>query len=139
MKQAMIRVLIVDDYRLVRQAIRTILSRETDVEVVGEAEDGEAAVALTESLQPDVVLMDISMPRVDGIEALRRIRKHKLPARIIILSMHISSVLVREAINKGANGYLRKGGEPEELLQAVRRVSQGKTYLDSAATFAIDS
>lgn len=134
----MIKVLIVDDHRLVRQAIRTILSREADIEVVGEAENGETAVHLTQKLHPDVILMDVSMPGVDGIEATARIHKLQLPSRIIILSMHISSVLVREALNRGANGYLRKGIEPDELLQALRTVNQGNIYLDRTASIAVE-
>jgi DNA-binding NarL/FixJ family response regulator len=127
-----IRVLIVEDHHLVRQGIRSLLEKAEDIEVVGEAADGQEAVELTERLAPDVVVMDIAMPRMDGSQALVRIRALDAATQVIMLSMYSDEALVRQALRHGAKGYLLKRSVTEELLLAIRAASQGDTYLSPA-------
>ena len=125
----MIRVVIADDHHLVRHGIWAILEKEKDIQVVGEAADGREAIELVERLLPDVVVMDIAMPGLNGIEAVKRIRSLGVKTRIIVLSMYSDESLVREALKNGANGYLTKRALTEELLLAVHDVIRGETYL----------
>lgn len=126
-----IRVVVVDDNPLVRRGIRMMTAAVKDVEVIGEAEDGEEGVALVKTLDPDVVLMDISMPGLDGLAATGRIRSMNGDAQVIIVSMHASPTLVRRALDKGARGYVVKRTAAEELLPAIQRVHDGEFYLSS--------
>jgi DNA-binding NarL/FixJ family response regulator len=126
---ALIRIVIADDSHLVRQGIRALLEKEKDIQVVGEAADGREAIELVERLLPDVVVMDISMPGLNGIEAVKRIRALDVKTRIVILSMYSDESLVREALKNGVNGYLTKRALTEELLSAVHAAILGKTYL----------
>ena len=119
-----IRLLLADDQVLFRQGLRTILESEPDLEVVGEAGDGLEAVELTRTRQPDVVLMDIRMPRMDGVEATRRIREAG-GAQVVILSTYDDDELVFEALRVGAAGYLLKDFPAEELIKAIRTVHHG--------------
>lgn len=123
-----IRLLLADDQVLFRQGLRTILESEPDLEVVGEAGDGLEAVELSRTRQPDVVLMDIRMPRMDGVEATRRIR-HAGGAQVIILSTYDDDALVFEALRVGAAGYLLKDFPAEELVKAIRTVHHGSGVL----------
>ena len=123
------RIVIADDHHLVRQAIRVLLEKQHDIQVVGEAADGQEAVELVERLLPDVLVIDIAMPRLNGIEAIRRIHTLGVKTRIVVLSMYFDETLVRQAVRNGAKGYLLKRSVTEELLLAVRAASQGKTYL----------
>jgi DNA-binding NarL/FixJ family response regulator len=125
----LIRVVIADDHHLVRHGIWAILEKEKDIQVVGEAADGREAIELVERLLPDVVVMDIAMPGLNGIEAVKRIRSLGVKTRIIVLSMYSDESLVREALKNGANGYLTKRALTEELLLAVHDVIRGETYL----------
>ena len=125
----MIRVLLADDHHLVRKGIRALLEKTDDIEVVGEAMDGEQAVEMAERLGPDVLIIDIGMPRLNGIQAIERICALGLNTQTIVLSMHSDESLVRQALRNGARGYLRKRSVTEELLLAVRAASQGETYL----------
>ena len=125
----MIRVLLADDHHLVRKGIRALLEKTEDIEVVGEAMDGEQAVEMTERLVPDVLVIDIGMPRLNGIQAIERLRALGLNTQTIVLSMHSDETLVRQALRNGARGYLLKRSVTEELLLAVRAASQGETYL----------
>jgi DNA-binding NarL/FixJ family response regulator len=135
----MIRVLVADDHYLVRQGIRALLEIAEGIEVVGEAENGQEAIALVKSLKPDVVVMDISMPELDGIQATEQIAALDVPTHIVILSMYASTNLVRQALQKGADGYVLKRSASEELLQAVRVVEQGETYLSTALNDSLAS
>ena len=124
-----IRVLVVDDHVIVRRGIRVLLSTEMDIEVVGEAVDGLEAIAEAESLRPDVILMDLVMPELDGIEATRRISARWPEARILVLTSFAGDDKVFPAIKAGALGYLLKDSSPEELIAAVRQVHRGEPSL----------
>ena len=125
----MIRVLVVDDHAVVRQGIRALLATETDIEVVGEAENGREAVAEAEGLQPDVILMDLVMPEMDGIEAIGRITARQPEARILVLTSFAADDKVFPAIKAGALGYLLKDSSPEDLVAAIHQVHQGESSL----------
>ena len=127
-----IRVLIADDHAVVRQGLRAFLEVQDDIEVVGEAADGAKAVKLTESLAPDVVLMDLVMPRVDGIEAIRQIRASGSGARVIVLTSFADDQKVFAAVRAGAAGYLLKDVSPNELAEAIRTVNRGEALLNPA-------
>lgn len=129
-----IRVLLADDHELVRAGFRALLAGLSDVEVVAEADDGRAALALIAVHQPDVVLMDISMPGLNGMEATGRIVKEFPRTRVIILSMHANEDHVLLALRKGASGYLLKGARLAELDLAVRSVARGQLYLSPAVS-----
>jgi DNA-binding NarL/FixJ family response regulator len=125
----MIRIVIADDHHLVRQGLRGLLERAGDVEVVGEAADGQEALELVQRLLPDVLVIDIAMPHLNGIEAVLRLRGLGLKTRTLVLSMYDDEILVRQALRNGARGYLLKRAVSEELLLAVRAVSRGDTFL----------
>ena len=126
-----IRVFMVDDHALVRAGMRMILSGEPDVEVVGEAESGEAALPLIRKLKPDVVLCDLHLPGVSGLEVTERIVKGG-HAKVIVVSVLEDGPMPRKLIEAGAAGYVGKGGDSAELLRAVRDVARGKRYLASS-------
>lgn len=124
-----IRVLIVDDHEIVREGLQILLSEETSIEVVGQAQTGLQAVTLAHSLQPEVILMDLVMPELDGIEATRRIRQAGLPSQILVLTSFANDQNVREAIEAGAVGYLLKDVLKADLLRAIQMAAQGKPTL----------
>jgi DNA-binding NarL/FixJ family response regulator len=124
-----IRIFLVDDHALVRAGMRMILSGETDIEVVGEAESGELALPQIRSLKPDVVLCDLHLPGLSGLEVTERIVKGDYAARVIIVSVLEDGPLPKRLIEAGAAGYVGKGGDAAELLCAVRDVARGKRYL----------
>lgn len=130
----MIRVILADDHHLVRAGIRVLLEKADDINVVGEAADGQEAIDLVERLIPDVLVIDIAMPRLNGIQATERVRAMGLVTQIVILSMYSDEALVRQALQKGAIGYLLKRAVTEELLLAVRAASRGETYLSPAVS-----
>jgi len=127
-------IVVVDDHQLVREGIRRLLETRADFRVVGEAADGEEAVALVTEKQPDVALMDLFMPRLSGIDATRRIGKRGLPTRVLVLSMHEGRSQVEEVLRAGAVGYILKTAAPEDLLAAVDAVRNGDSYLSPAIT-----
>jgi DNA-binding NarL/FixJ family response regulator len=133
----MIRVIIAEDHNLVRQGIRALLEQSGEVQVVAEASTGEQAVQLTADQQPDLVIMDLSMPRLDGVQASERILDLKLPTQIIILSMHGDTTLVQQLLRRGVKGYLLKDAVTEELMLAVRSVSQGKMFLSPSISDSV--
>jgi two-component system, NarL family, response regulator LiaR len=128
-----IRVLIADDHAVVRRGLRTFLELQDGIEVVGEAEDGEEAVGAVERLSPDVVLMDLVMPRVDGIAAIRRIRAGGSATRVIVLTSFVDDDKLLPAVRAGAAGYLLKDVQPRELVGAIRTVHAGEALLHPAA------
>jgi two-component system, NarL family, nitrate/nitrite response regulator NarL len=126
-----IRVLIVDDHAIVREGIRHVLSSDPDFEVVGEAAGGELGVTLAESLEPDVVILDLSMPDLPGLEAARRIRALLPRTALLVLSIHDHQEYVLRSIEAGAQGYLRKDSSPRELRNAIRSVHEGSTFFSA--------
>lgn len=124
------RLLIVDDQRLMREGLRTLLELEDDLEIAGEAEDGAAAVELYAALQPDVVLMDIRMPNLDGVEATHRLRQRWPQARIIILTTFDDDAYVFDGLRAGAMGYLLKDVSGAELAEAIRKVAGGGALIE---------
>lgn len=127
-----IRILIADDHALVREGTRRILEREADLEVVGEAADGEEAVALAERLAPDVAVIDIGMPRLNGIEATRRIKEEHPEIGVLVLTVHDDDPYVYAILEAGAAGYLLKDVRGSELVDAVRSVRAGEAVLHPA-------
>lgn len=123
------RLLLVDDHNLVRAGLRTLLEQMAGVEVVGETEDGREAVRLARKLQPDVVLMDIAMPGLNGIDAAMQIRQRQPEVVILILSMYSDDIYVDRALRSGAAGYLLKDSATEELSLALNAIRAGETYL----------
>lgn len=124
-----IRLLIADDHKLMREGLRALLTGESDIEVIGEAGDGRSIVKMAEKFSPDVILMDISMPQLNGIEATRQIEDLSGSTRVIALSMHADRLFVQGALQAGAAGYLLKDSAFDELAQAVRAVHSGQKYL----------
>jgi DNA-binding NarL/FixJ family response regulator len=127
-----IRVLIVDDHAIVREGIRALLARHDDLTVVGEAGDGREAIALARSLSPDVILMDIAMPDLGGLEATVEIRKARADARIVILSQYADTEYVRRFLRAGVSGYVLKKAAGADLVAAIRAVHRGGLVLDPA-------
>lgn len=124
-----IRILIADDHALVRKGLRTFIANDPGIEVVGEAEDGVEAVLLADSLQPDVILMDIMMPRQDGVEAIKQIKLKNPAARILVITSFTEDDKVFPAIKHGALGYLLKDSSPAQLVQAIHSVYRGQPTL----------
>lgn len=124
-----IRVLLADDHTIVRHGLSRAVQQEEDMEVIGQAEDGLSTVELTRQLSPDIVIMDIGMPDLNGIEATRQILRESPNVKVIALSMHSAKRFVTEMFRAGALGYLLKDCEYDELARAIRAVAEGKTYL----------
>ncbi len=133
----MIRVVVVEDHHLVRQGIVKLLEVADDLEVVGEAGDGIQAVALVKSTHPDVIILDISMPKLDGLEMLSKIGEIRPKPQVVILSMHADPSMVRQALQAGALGYVVKQSVADELLAAVRAAKNGSMYLSSGISGVI--
>jgi DNA-binding NarL/FixJ family response regulator len=127
----MIRIVLVDDHTLVRTGLRMILEKQPDIEIVGEAEDGERGLQLIKRVQPDIALVDVHMPVFSGVEVTERVRRAKLATRILILTMAGDAPFPRRLLDAGASGYLTKGCPAEELLKAVRQVADGRRYVGS--------
>lgn len=133
----MIRVIIADDHNLVRQGLRALLAQTGEIEVIGEASTGQEAIDQTEKLQPDVIVMDLSMPRMDGVQAAERILGLDTPAQVVIVSAHSDTTIVQQLLRRGVKGYLLKDAVTEELLLAVRSASQGKVYLSPTISSSV--
>jgi DNA-binding NarL/FixJ family response regulator len=131
------RILLADDHTVVRHGFRRILEAQGDFEVVGEVSNGREAVDQAAAQQPDVVIMDVTMPELNGIEATRRIAEASPRTRVLALSMHRDSVYVREILRAGARGYLLKDSSEDDLIAAVRAVGQGEGYLSPAVSDAV--
>ncbi len=132
MTRETINVLLADDHAIVREGVRALLAREADVAIVGEAADGHEAVRLCAELSPDVVIMDLAMPRLNGVDATAQIRKQSPRCRVLILSMHQTEEYVRPAIRAGASGYLLKGSGIADLVAATRAVAGGEAFFSPA-------
>jgi len=129
-----IRILLADDHTILRQGVRALLSDETDMVVVGEADDGRSAVKLAAELNPNVVVMDIAMPLLNGLEATCQIKRQNPNTKVLILSMHENEEYVRGALAKGASGYILKDAAARELLDAIRAVQRGEAVLSPVIT-----
>jgi DNA-binding NarL/FixJ family response regulator len=127
----MIKIVIAEDHLMVRAGIRALLEKAGDIHVLGEVSNGWEAIERVGELKPDVLLMDIMMPRMNGIQAARSIREMKLPTKILLLSMYSDEGLVHQALQSGVKGYVLKSSVSDELIWAVRAVANGQTYLSS--------
>ncbi len=125
----MIRVLIADDHTLMRSGLRALLERAPDIRVIGEASDGREALALIQEHLPDVVLMDVAMTGLNGLDATRRVAREHRGARVIVLSMHKNEEYIIQALQAGASGYMLKGASVSELIVAIQSVARGEVYL----------
>jgi DNA-binding NarL/FixJ family response regulator len=132
-----IRIVLADDHSVVRQGFRRILEAQSDMEIVGEASNGREALEQAALLTPDVVVMDVARPELNGIEATRRMKEATPHSRVLALSMHKDSVYVREILRAGARGYLLKDAVDEDLIAAVRAVSRGEGYLSPGVADAV--
>ena len=131
MTMAKIRIMLVDDHAVVRVGFRMLLNATSDIEVVDEADSGEAAYQRYPEVRPDVVVMDLAMPGIGGIEAVRRLLSRDADARVLILSAHEDTAHLKRVLKVGALGYLSKRSAPEDLIGAVRAVAAGRIYLDA--------
>ncbi len=132
-----VRVLIADDHQIMRQGLRSLIERETNMEVVAEARDGREAVKLAVETHPDVVIMDVAMPNLNGIEATRSIVENEPNTRVIALSMHADAQFIARMLEAGAAGYVLKDGAFEELTDAIRTVANGRRYLGPAVAHIV--
>ena len=136
----MIRIVLADDHTLVRQALIEMLEQESDFQVVGEAENGFDALAVVKEQKPDILIVDLMMPRLNGLEVTSRVKTESAKTRVIVLSMRKSEPYILEAFRNGADGYVFKSEEPEDLLEAIRTVAGGRTFLsESVAKLAADA
>ena len=124
-----VRILVVDDHPIVRHGLRTLLGGRPEWEIIDEAEDGVEAVEKADRLKPDVVVLDVSMPRMDGLEACRRIRKSVPKSEVLIVTQHDSPQMMREALGVGARGYIVKSDAARDLLAALEAVSQHRSFI----------
>ena len=137
MQSRKIRVLLADDHAILRKGVRMLIDSQPDMEVVGEAKTGREAIDEARALKPDIVVMDVSMPDLNGIEGTRQICDELTQTKVIGLSMHKDSVYVREILRAGARGYLLKDSDDEDLLRAIRSVSRGEAFLSPAISDAV--
>ncbi len=137
MSDRAIKVLLADDHTIVRQGLKLILAAQPDFEVVGEAANGREAAELAEKLRPDIVLMDVQMPELNGIEATRRMVAANSRVKVLVLSMHKEALYVREVLKAGARGYILKDAIDTELLSAMRSVARGDGYISPGVSSAL--
>lgn len=130
----MIRVLIVDDHAIVRQGLRMVLDAHSEIEVVGEADGGEAALDMARTLKPDVILLDLVMPGMDGLETMRRLKTQGVTSRVLVLTSVLEDQTIQQALQQGANGYLLKASRSTDVIRAIQQVMQGQDVLDPAVT-----
>lgn len=128
------RVVIADDHAVLRAGLQMLLNAQSDLEVVGEAEDGVVAIRQVLELRPDVALIDVSMPRLDGLEAIRRLKFEAPEVRLLVLSMHDDEGFLRRALESGASGYVLKKAADTELMAAIRAVARGEAYVYPSLT-----
>jgi len=132
-----LRVLIADDHRMFREGLKTVLNSSKEFDVVGEASDGQDAVRLARKLQPDLALLDITMPGLNGVDAAREVRRAAPKAKVLMLTMHRDGIYLAEALRAGATGYLLKTQGAGELLEALREVAHGEVYLSPGLSNAL--
>jgi DNA-binding NarL/FixJ family response regulator len=129
-----LRILLVDDHAVVREGLKRLIAEQSDIEVVGEAADGHEAIEHVKTLRPDVVMMDVSMPRLSGVEVTRELKEICPATRILALTVHEDEAYVREFLKAGAAGYLLKRAPTDELVRAIRAVASGGVYIDPRVT-----
>jgi DNA-binding NarL/FixJ family response regulator len=129
-----LRILLAEDHQTVREGVKLLVNAQPDMEVVGEADDGEAAINETERLKPDILVMDISMPGLNGLRATKRLRAMSSDVKILTLSRHTDDGYLQQLLAAGANGYVLKQSAPTHLINAIREVANGNAYLDPALT-----
>src|SRR4051794_5483855 len=129
-----LNILIVEDHLTVREGVKLLINAQSDMQVVGEAGDGEIAIAQADKLKPDVIVMDISMPNVNGLKATKRLRRLDPEIKILTLTRHTDDGYLQQLIAAGANGYVLKQSAPTELISAIRAVAAGQAYLDPSLT-----
>jgi len=127
-----LRIMLADDHKITRQGLRSLLEKQKDIEVVAEADNGRAAIRLADELGPDIIIMDVTIPDLNGVEATKQILSKSPDIKIIALSMHSDAIFVTEMLKSGASGYLLKDCAFEELTRAIRTVADDKTYLSPA-------
>lgn len=135
----MLRIVLADDHEVVRAGLRMVLESHSDLEVVGEAADGEAAFEAALKLEPDVLVMDLSMPRVDGVAAAEKVRKAIPKVKVVALTLHAEPSYVQRLLQAGASGYVLKRSPTEELVKAIRLAARGGTYVDAALSDSLAS
>lgn len=128
------RVVIAEDHTILREGLRALLSAESDLEVVGEAEDGRQAIRRVEELGPDLILTDLSMPKMNGVEAIREIKKRAPETKVLALTVHKAEEFILEVLQAGADGYVLKDASSEELMMAIKSVLGGKRYLSPSVS-----
>jgi two-component system response regulator NreC len=129
-----ITVLLADDHTIVRKGLRSLLEAEADIDVIGEAEDGREAIEKTSELHPDVVVMDITMPGINGLEATRQIKQRSSGVQVVVLTMHTAAEYILQILRAGASGYLIKRAAPSELISAVRAAYRGESFLSPSVS-----
>ncbi len=129
-----LRILIAEDHKTVREGIKLLVNAQPDMEIIGEASEGETAIELVRSLSPDIILMDISMPVLNGLKATKKLRSISSDIRILVLTRHTDDGYIRQIIGAGANGYVLKQSAPDELINAIRVVGRGDSYIDPSLT-----
>lgn len=133
-EQPKITVLLADDHAVLRAGLKMLLENQPDLTVIGEAEDGATALRLTQELSPDILLLDVSMPGMDGLQALRAIRAAVPACRVLLLTMHEEKAILRQALQAGASGYVLKKSAESELLTAIRAAARGEAFVDPGMT-----
>ena len=129
-----LQILLADDHKVMREGLRMLINAQPDMEVVGEADHGQGAIALLQKLQPDLIVMDISMPELDGLEATERLQGLHPHIKILTLTRHTDKEYLQQMLKAGASGYVLKQSVSEELVRAIRAVAAGQTYVDPALT-----
>jgi DNA-binding NarL/FixJ family response regulator len=129
-----LRILLAEDHKVMREGLRMVIDRDANMEVVGEADNGLAAIRLAQQLRPDVIVMDVSMPELNGLKATAQLKTLMPEVKVLILTRHTDSSYVQEVLQAGASGYVLKQSASEELVRAIRRVAAGQSYLDAAVT-----
>jgi len=129
-----LRVLLAEDHKTVREGVKLLVNSQPDMEVVGEADDGEVALARAEELRPDIIILDISMPRMNGLKATKKLRSKYPDVKLLTLSRHTDDGYLQQLVAAGANGYVLKQSAPNHLINAIREVADGNAYLDPTLT-----
>ena len=137
MQMSNIRVLIAEDHRTVREGLEMILKAQPDIEVVGEAGDGQAAIDMAKALNPDIVIMDVSMPQLNGLKATRELQRCLPQVKVLTLTRHKDDGYLQQLLRAGVSGYVLKQSSSTELLQAIRAIAAGGQYVDSALTHRV--